>query len=100
MAGVPGGALHGREYVYAGPVYAAGEPGQLCPWCIADGSAANSCRFASLMTTSRGTWPLFGPKDGRARRSPYDASQASAGRHVPFPLRRTGLVTFSRRHSS
>ncbi|WP_077801901.1 CbrC family protein [Streptomyces sp. JHA26] len=29
-----------RGYVYTGPVYAAGEPGRLCPWCIADGSAA------------------------------------------------------------
>ncbi|MET9779024.1 CbrC family protein [Streptomyces sp. NPDC006367] len=29
-----------RGYVYAGPVYAAGEPGRLCPWCIADGRAA------------------------------------------------------------
>ncbi len=29
-----------RGYVYTGPVYAAGEPDRLCPWCIADGSAA------------------------------------------------------------
>ncbi|WP_037677506.1 CbrC family protein [Streptomyces griseus] len=30
-----------RGYVYAGPVYAVAEPeGRLCPWCIADGSAA------------------------------------------------------------
>jgi uncharacterized protein CbrC (UPF0167 family) len=29
-----------RGYVYTGPVYTAGEPGRLCPWCIADGSAA------------------------------------------------------------
>ncbi|MFD3585751.1 CbrC family protein [Streptomyces sp. NPDC058683] len=30
-----------RGYVYKGPVYTADEPGgPLCPWCIADGSAA------------------------------------------------------------
>jgi uncharacterized protein CbrC (UPF0167 family) len=36
-------ACCGRErgYVYTGPVYAAGEPGRPCPWCIADGSAAH-----------------------------------------------------------
>jgi uncharacterized protein CbrC (UPF0167 family) len=29
-----------RGYIYTGPVYAVDEPGRLCPWCIADGSAA------------------------------------------------------------
>ncbi|MHC5905383.1 CbrC family protein [Streptomyces sp. S6] len=30
-----------RGYVYTGPVYAAEQPGgRLCPWCIADGTAA------------------------------------------------------------
>jgi uncharacterized protein CbrC (UPF0167 family) len=29
-----------RGYVYAGPVYAPDEPEALCPWCIADGTAA------------------------------------------------------------
>ncbi|MGW7255060.1 CbrC family protein [Streptomyces sp. NPDC054834] len=42
-------ACCGRErgYHYTGPVYGAGEPdGPLCPWCIADGSAA--ARYGAL----------------------------------------------------
>ncbi|MGA4837367.1 CbrC family protein [Streptomyces sp. G45] len=52
---VPSGAACtccGRErgYVYQGPVYAADElGGRLCPWCIADGSAAE--RFDAHVTS-------------------------------------------------
>ena len=31
-----------RGYVYTGPVYAPGELEALCPWCIADGTAAET----------------------------------------------------------
>jgi uncharacterized protein CbrC (UPF0167 family) len=38
-----------RGYIYAGPVFAAEElQGRLCPWCIADGSAAE--RFEAQFT--------------------------------------------------
>lgn len=44
VVAVPGAcACCGRErgYLYTGPVFGVGEPdGRLCPWCIADGSAA------------------------------------------------------------
>ena len=31
-----------RGYVYTGPVYMQDEPEALCPWCIADGTAAET----------------------------------------------------------
>jgi uncharacterized protein CbrC (UPF0167 family) len=38
-----------RGYAYEGPVYGLEEiPGKLCPWCIADGSAAE--RFSATFT--------------------------------------------------
>ena len=41
-----------RGYVYAGPVYAVDEIEFLCPWCIADGSAADE--FDAEFTTVDG----------------------------------------------
>lgn len=48
-------AVCGRErgFTYTGPVYAAGSPrGKICPWCIADGSAAE--RFGACFTDAQG----------------------------------------------
>jgi uncharacterized protein CbrC (UPF0167 family) len=45
-----------RGYVYVGPVYAVTDIGdELCPWCIADGSAA--VRFAAQFTEVTGEAP-------------------------------------------
>jgi uncharacterized protein len=41
-----------RGFVYAGPVYAVEEVEFLCPWCIADGSAAD--QFDADFTTTDG----------------------------------------------
>lgn len=42
-----------RGYVYAGPVYAEAEyEAEICPWCIADGSA--SARLAATFTDEEG----------------------------------------------
>ncbi|MFD7921755.1 CbrC family protein [Streptomyces sp. NPDC059740] len=46
-----------RGYVYTGPVYAEDDlRGRLCPWCIADGSAAG--RFEALFTDVLDDVPL------------------------------------------
>lgn len=37
-----------RGYVYRGPIFAIDEVGTICPWCIADGSAA--ARFDATFT--------------------------------------------------
>lgn len=41
-----------RGLRYIGPVYAVDEPERLCPWCIADGSAAERyhCTFTDVTT--------------------------------------------------
>jgi len=41
-----------RGYIYNGPVYAADEVEALCPWCIADGSAA--VKFEAQFTDIEG----------------------------------------------
>jgi uncharacterized protein CbrC (UPF0167 family) len=46
-----------RGYVYAGPVYAVADIGhELCPWCIADGSAAE--RYEAFFTEVDGQVPM------------------------------------------
>ncbi len=44
---------HERGYIYTAPIYAAGEQcgGPVCPWCIADGSAA--ARFGATYTDAQ-----------------------------------------------
>jgi uncharacterized protein CbrC (UPF0167 family) len=44
-----------RGFAYVGPVYAEGEVEGLCPWCIADGSAAE--RFGAELTEVDGDVP-------------------------------------------
>jgi uncharacterized protein len=45
-----------RGYIYVGPVYAEGDfKGAICPWCIADGSAAR--RFGASFTDVGGDVP-------------------------------------------
>jgi uncharacterized protein CbrC (UPF0167 family) len=41
-----------RGYVYKGPTYAVAEIESLCPWCIADGTAAEE--FGASFTTTDG----------------------------------------------
>jgi uncharacterized protein len=55
---------------YAGPTYAVEEVGALCPWCIADGSAAD--RFDAEFTTTDGAPPDVHPEVLQAvvRRTP------------------------------
>ena len=44
-----------RGWVYALPIYAVVDPGPLCPWCIADGSAARD-----LDASFNDDWSLAG----------------------------------------
>jgi len=58
-----------RGYIYTGPVYAADELDQsLCPWCIADGSAAE--RFDAEFTDYSGVggWRQPNPLSDEVRR--------------------------------
>ncbi|MFD3841634.1 CbrC family protein [Streptomyces sp. NPDC058642] len=45
-----------RGFVYDGPVYAVADPGALCPWCLADGSAAE--RYEAQFTETEGRVPM------------------------------------------
>ncbi|NNE86184.1 MAG: hypothetical protein HKN28_19640 [Alphaproteobacteria bacterium] len=49
-----------RNYMYTGPVHAIEEVEEVCPWCIADGSAAAkwSCSFSDMYNVPDGI-----PKD-------------------------------------
>jgi uncharacterized protein CbrC (UPF0167 family) len=49
-----------RGYIYTGPVYAGEElDEQICPWCIADGSAAErfGAEFTDAAGVASGLWP-------------------------------------------
>ena len=51
-----------RGYVYSGPVYAAENlDDELCPWCIADGSAAQ--RFDAVFADAAANAPVDVPAD-------------------------------------
>jgi uncharacterized protein CbrC (UPF0167 family) len=45
-----------RGFVYDGPVYAVADPEALCPWCLADGSAAE--RYEAQFTETEGRVPM------------------------------------------
>lgn len=45
-----------RGFVYDGPVYAVADPEALCPWCLADGTAAE--RYEAQFTETEGRVPM------------------------------------------
>ncbi len=49
-----------RGWIYSGPVFAADEVDALCPWCIADGTAAEA--FDAIFTDESGAPEAISPQ--------------------------------------
>jgi uncharacterized protein CbrC (UPF0167 family) len=49
-----------RGYIYNGPVYAEHNVGRICPWCIADGSAAEKFQAEFADATAIGDFGAWG----------------------------------------